>query len=120
MSINEAIPSSEGSRHLITIRQAMDKRRPISFVYKNEKGEIVAHNAVYPRRVFQKANHMYLEAYCHFTSDVRLFRLDRISSLKVVTERTDRRRKQGTFSWVTLVIAALAILLLLMYFLTTR
>ena len=69
------------------IRAAIIKKQGLSFVYEREDGEIITHNAVYPRHLFRKGNQFYFRAYCYFTGDTRVFRLDRIKSLQVKPKR---------------------------------
>lgn len=71
------------SESLRTIQQAIQSREPVSFGYRNSDGEFTTHNAVYPRRIFTSGNHRLFEAYCHFTTDVRVFRFDRARRLRL-------------------------------------
>ena len=77
----------EKPKYFEKIRAAIIKKQGLSFVYEREDGEIITHNAVYPRHLFQKGNQFYFRAYCYFTRDTRVFRLDRIKSLQVKPKR---------------------------------
>lgn len=68
--------------YLRKIRDAIEQKDGISFKYLRPDGQVIRHNAVYPREIFSKEKHTYFKAYCYFTSDVRSFRLDRVQSLR--------------------------------------
>ncbi|MGH9783755.1 MAG: helix-turn-helix transcriptional regulator [Terriglobia bacterium] len=66
------------------IYEAIYKRAKLSFHYSRADGTITLHNAVYPRQLFRWRGKQYLRAYCYFPADIRVFRLDRMSSLQVL------------------------------------
>ncbi|MGR3178654.1 MAG: thermonuclease family protein [Candidatus Anammoxibacter sp.] len=68
--------------YLRKIRDAIEQKDVISFKYLRPDGVVIRHNAVYPSEIFSKGKHTYFKAYCHFTKDVRVFRLDRLQSLR--------------------------------------
>jgi hypothetical protein len=70
-----------------TIEKAMEGRLPIAFRYLRPDGKITRHNAVYPRKIEAAGAHQLLHAYCHFTKDVRTFRLDRIQGIRLGSSR---------------------------------
>ena len=97
--------------HRHNIEDAIKKRDAISFRYLRADGQRTRHNAVYPREIFEKGNHIFFRAYCHFTKDTRLFRLDRVQSLQLTSREehfTTRREIIGVI--VTIVLAFLFLL----------
>ena len=98
------------------IRAAIIKKQGLSFVYEREDGEIITHNAVYPRHLFRKGNQFYFRAYCHFTRDTRVFRLDRIKSLQVKPKQEPLTRKQKILEVVGAVLVLFLVFLLLLLF----
>lgn len=91
--------------YLPKLRDAIEKKDGISFRYSRPDGHMTIHNAVYPREIFSKGKHTYFKAYCHFTKDVRLFRLDRLQSLRPTP-------KKETLNLRELIIAVVVILLI--------
>jgi len=87
--IGEDVP-----RYFEEIKSAIINKQALSFVYEKEDGEIITHNAIYPRQLFRRNDHSYFRAYCHFTNDTRVFRLDRIRSLQVKLKPEPLTRKQ--------------------------
>ena len=98
------------------IRAAIIKKQGLSFVYEREDGEIITHNAVYPRHLFRKGNQFYFRAYCYFTGDTRVFRLDRIKSLQVKEKRVPLTRRQKILQIVGAVLMIFLVFLLLLLF----
>ena len=98
------------------IRAAIIKKQGISFVYEREDGEIFTHNAVYPRHLFRKGNQFYFRAYCYFTGDTRVFRVDRIKSLQVKPKQEPLTRKQKILEVVGAVLVLFLVFLLLLLF----
>ena len=72
---------------LLRIREAIEQKEGLSFQYRRPDGQVIRHNAVYPREIYSDEQHTYFRAYCHFTRDVRSFRLDRVQSLRRVPKK---------------------------------
>jgi predicted DNA-binding transcriptional regulator YafY len=106
----------EKPKYFEKIRAAITKKQGLSFVYEREDGEIITHNAVYPRHLFQKGNQFYFRAYCYFTRDTRVFRLDRIKSLQLKQKREPLTRKQKILEVVGAVVMLFLVFLLLLLF----
>ena len=68
--------------HIHCIREAIEKKNPISLRYVRADGRLTKHRVVYPHAVYHKGNHGYFKAYSSSTEDVRTFRIDRIQSLR--------------------------------------
>ena len=68
--------------YLLRIREAIDQKTGLAFKYRRSDGQVIRHNAVYPRELYSDEQHTYFKAYCYFTRDVRSFRLDRVQSLR--------------------------------------
>jgi endonuclease YncB( thermonuclease family) len=77
----------EEQEHLLRIREALEQKEGLSFQYRRPDGQVIRHNAVYPREIYSDEQHTYFRAYCHFTRDVRSFRLDRVQSLQRVPKK---------------------------------
>jgi predicted DNA-binding transcriptional regulator YafY len=106
----------EQPKYFEKIRAAIIEKQGLSFVYEREDGEIITHNAVYPRHLFQKGNQFYFKAYCYFTRDTRVFRLDRIKSLQVKKKREPLTRKQKILEIAGAVLMLFLVFLLLLLF----
>jgi len=106
----------EKPKYFEKVRAAIIKKQGLSFVYEREDGEIITHNAVYPRHLFQKGNQFYFRSYCYFTRDTRVFRLDRIKSLKLKQKREPLTRKHKILEVVGAVLMLFLVFLLLLLF----
>jgi len=84
-------------KYLSFIEAAIKKRKPLSFKYVRADGRSFKHNAIYPQQIYEKNNHIYFDAYCHFTSDTRTFRLERVQSLRLAPEQ--KRKFQKALLW---------------------
>lgn len=71
----------EEQEYLLRIREAIEQKEGLAFKYQRSDGQVIRHNAVYPREIYSDEKHTYFKAYCYFTCDVRSFRLDRVQSL---------------------------------------
>ena len=101
---------------LRVIKEAIETQRPLSFRYLNSEGKLTNHNAVYPKQIIMEADYPLFEAYCHFTKDVRLFRIDRVQALRLGKVRKPFDLKQEIFGiLVALAVLALVFLLLLLF-----
>jgi len=107
--------SSDKPKYFEEIRTAIIEKQGLSFVYEREDGEVITHNAVYPRQLFRKGNRLYFRAYCHFPGDTRVFRLDRIKSLQVKPRQEPLTQKQMLGVIVVILAALLAFLALLLF-----
>lgn len=95
----------EEQEYLLRIREAIEQKEGLAFKYQRSDGQVIRHNAVYPREIYSGEKHTYFKAYCYFTRDVRSFRLDRVQSLR-------RAPKKEPLTLRTRVIAAVLILLI--------
>lgn len=101
---------------LHVIKEAIETQRPLSFRYLNSEGKLTTHNAVYPKQIITETNHTLFEAYCHFTKDVRLFRIDRVQALRLGKVQEPFDFKQEIFGiLVALAVLVLIFLLLLLF-----
>ena len=62
------------------------KRRALELRYYTAARDETTQRTVDPLRVFDADGYTYLEAWCRVAEDVRLFRLDRIDQVEVLTE----------------------------------
>jgi hypothetical protein len=85
----------------------------VSFLYEKPDGTITKHNAVYPKQLFHHGQHTLVRAYCHFTRDSRIFRVDRMRAVRI-------RRRLPHLPWwyeVAGAIGAIALLIAVVIFL---
>lgn len=98
------------------IEEAIKTQQPVSFRYLNSEGKLTTHNAVYPKQITTEANHTLFQAYCYFTKDVRLFRLDRVQTLRLgKTQEPFSLRQEILGILVALTVLALVFILLLLF-----
>jgi len=98
------------------IRTAILEKQRLSFVYEREDGEIITHNAIYPRQIFRKGNRFYFRAYCHFPGDNRVFRLDRVKSLQVKPRHVIFAKRQQILGVIIAILLFLLVFLVLLLF----
>ena len=84
-------------KSLFFIKEAIKTKKPVSLKYVRADGKVTKHNAIYPHRTYDKNNHIFFDAYCHFTNDTRTFRLDRVQSLRLAPEQ--KRKFQKALLW---------------------
>lgn len=77
----------EEQEYLMRIRDAIEQKEGLAFEYQRSDSQVIRHNAVYPREIYSDEQHTYFKAYCYFTLDVRLFRLDRVQSLRPTSKK---------------------------------
>ncbi len=102
--------------HIFKIEEAIKKKEAISFRYLRPDGQMIRHNAIYPREIFSKGKHTYFKAYCHFTKDVRLFRLDRAQSLRLTSTEKRFTTRQEIIGVIIAIVFLLIIFLYLLFF----
>lgn len=68
------------------LSQAVDQRRAVRIDYYVPTRDESTERTVEPLRVVTAEGHTYLDAWCRLAEDQRLFRLDRISSARVLDE----------------------------------
>ena len=102
--------------YLLKIRNAIEQKDRISFKYLRPDGQMIRHNAVYPREIFRKGNHIFFKAYCHFTKDVRLFRLDRVQSLRLTSTEKRFTTRQEIIGAIIAIVFLLIVFLCLLFF----
>lgn len=71
--------------YLETIKTALEENRLLSFEYADRHGNRTARTAE-PYQLVLKGSHWYLQGYCHTRDDYRLFKLSRMSNLKIKEE----------------------------------
>ncbi len=67
-----------------TVQEALERRRRVHLVYLVPSRDETTEREVDPMRVLTAQGHSYLEGWCHRAEDVRLFRLDRVVSARVL------------------------------------
>src|SRR3990172_7211131 len=77
----------EEQEDLLRIREAIEQKEGLAFKYQGPDGQVIRHNAVYPREIYNDEKHTYFKAYCYFTRDVRSFQLDRVQSLRPTSKK---------------------------------
>lgn len=71
--------------YLERIKIALQQNRLLSFDYADRYGTKIARIAE-PYQLVLKSSHWYLQGYCHMRNDFRLFRLSRMSDLRIEKE----------------------------------
>jgi len=90
------------------ILTAIWQKAGLSFQYRRPDGRITSHNAVYPSEILDKEGQVFFRAYCYFTRDVRLFRLDRVRQLRLKPSALSQRLRRR--EWTSAIILLLGIL----------
>ena len=86
------------------IQAAIAGKLPVSFRYERPDGRIARHRVVYPKEVFDKWHFTFMRAYCHFTPDSRVFRIDRIRSIRIARSLPDILDRHQLIMLVALVL----------------
>ena len=73
------------ARHLDTIKEALQRSRLLAFTYTDGHGNRTE-RTVEPVQLVLKSNHWYVHAFCRSRNDFRLFRLSRMSDLRMLDE----------------------------------
>lgn len=84
-----------GSQHLEPLRRAAQDRRFVDIEYYSYGRDEVTQRRIVPDRITANGGAWYVEAWCLLAEGERLFRLDRIASLTVTDEVSDRALSQG-------------------------
>jgi len=80
---------AEANRLRTTLSDAVDRRRQVRLGYYVPARDEATERTVDPLRVVTAEGNSYLEAWCHLAEGQRLFRLDRVSSAKVLDSAVD-------------------------------
>lgn len=73
------------ARHLDTIKEALQRSRLLAFTYTDGHGNRTE-RTVEPVQLVLESNHWYVHAFCRSRDDFRLFRLSRMSDLRMLDE----------------------------------
>lgn len=79
--------------YLETIRSALQENRLLLFGYVAHHGNKTV-RTVEPYQLVLKGSHWYLQGYCYVRNDFRLFRISRMSDLKILDESFTPRKYQ--------------------------
>lgn len=79
-----------GSQHLEPLRQAAEHRTYVDIEYFSYGRDAVTQRRIVPDRITANGGAWYVEAWCLLAEGDRLFRLDRIASLAVTDQVSDR------------------------------
>lgn len=79
--------------YLEIIKSALQENRLLLFEYIAHHGDKTVRKAE-PYQLVLKGSHWYLQGYCHMRSDFRLFRISRMSNLKILDEVFTPRKFQ--------------------------
>lgn len=74
----------DGDEVLRLLREALDASRRVHLRYVVPSRDEMTERDVDPMRLLNTEGHWYLEGWCHRAQDVRMFRLDRVESVKVL------------------------------------
>lgn len=73
------------ARHLEVIKEALQQKRLLAFAYTDGHGNRTERTAE-PVQLVLRSNHWYVHAFCRSRNDFRLFRLSRMSDLRMLDE----------------------------------
>ncbi|MGI8694256.1 MAG: helix-turn-helix transcriptional regulator [Geodermatophilaceae bacterium] len=76
----------DSDEHLVVLRRALDQQRALHLTYYVAGRDETTERVVDPMRLLLAEGRSYLEAWCRRSGDVRLFRLDRIDAVQMLTE----------------------------------
>jgi proteasome accessory factor C len=80
---------------LATIRAAADQRRRVEIEYYSAGRDELTERRIDPEQVFSAMGNWYVVAWDHLSDDERLFRIDRIRSMRPMDERFEPRGLTG-------------------------
>ncbi|WP_278312636.1 helix-turn-helix transcriptional regulator [Lolliginicoccus levis] len=89
---------------LAVVRDAVRRKRALSIVYYSASRDVVSERVADPMGMLLVDDQAYLQAWCRMAEDVRLFRLDRIESARLLDEparvpaNAQRAQADGLFS----------------------
>lgn len=76
----------DSDEHLAVLRRGLDQQRALDLTYYVAGRDETTERVVDPMRLLLVEGRSYLEAWCRRSGDVRLFRLDRIDAVQMLTE----------------------------------
>ncbi|WP_149359222.1 helix-turn-helix transcriptional regulator [Lolliginicoccus suaedae] len=76
----------EATARLAVVREAVRRKRAMSIVYYSASRDVVSERVADPMGMLLVDDQAYLQAWCRMAEDVRLFRLDRIESARLLEE----------------------------------
>lgn len=79
--------------YLETVKTALQERKVLSFDYADQHGRSSKRTAE-PHQLVLKSSYWYVHAYCRTRNDFRLFKLSRMSSLRILQESFTMREHQ--------------------------
>lgn len=82
IDLNSWMGNKSIQQYLEIIKVALEEKKLLSFEYANQHG-IMTIRTIEPYQLVLKSNHWYCHGYCLKRKDFRLFRLSRISNLKM-------------------------------------
>lgn len=80
---------------LPVLREAVTSQQRVDMEYYTFSRDDLTERKVDPYLVFASMGHWYVSGYCHLAQDRRIFRLDRIKSLRLREETFDRPDEDG-------------------------
>lgn len=83
-----------GPKYLAILRQATVDSARVEIEYWSQGRDVVSTREIEPTRIFHEFGEWYLAAFCLVANDERLFRIDRIRSVRPTGERFESRASQ--------------------------
>ena len=93
IDLSQWIGNSNIQPYLEIIKSALQKNRLLLFEYVAHYGNKTVRTAE-PYQLVLKGSHWYLQGYCYIRNDFRLFRISRMSNLKILNENFTPRKYQ--------------------------
>lgn len=95
IDLSQWMGSSNIQPYLEMIKSALQENRLLLFEYVAHYGNKTV-RTVEPYQLVLKGSHWYLQGYCYIRNDFRLFRISRMSNLKILDEAFTPRKYQKT------------------------
>lgn len=96
IDLNPWMGSGNIKPYLETVRSALQEHKLLSFAYMDGHGNRTE-RIVEPYQLVLKSNHWYFQGYCYIRNDYRLFRLSRMTDLKMKQDTFRPREYQKPF-----------------------
>lgn len=80
---------------LRVLRAGITHSHPVQIYYANASG-VVSDRVIEPWTIFNDSGHLYVQAFCHLTKGARVFRVDRIGRINLLTDRTFIEKQGAT------------------------
>ncbi len=88
-------PQDRQVKHFRELEQAIKTGQPVAFSYLNSSEE-ESHREVFPKRLFRRKEVIYCQVFDTLYKEYRVFRLERMSDLKIGVDKTSGLHSHST------------------------